>query len=167
MTHSEIFFFLHFVSFSNFPSCLPPRYFSKFFPLWVAIRFLLLMCSRIQQWWWNLAQTQFSVWNFTLSMLHSIFWIKYKETVVKDFLKNWFVFITGDLTNITVPCYTRKSNLGQRSMKEVAPVSNAFFSSSCFTLYYHVRSYKNKSKAIGLLANMILQHSKCLLEAFY
>lgn len=108
-----------------------------------------------------------SVWNFTLSMLYSIFLIKYKEIVVKDFLKSWFVSITRNFTKIAIPCYIRKSNLGQKSMKKVAPVSDAFFYSNCFAMYYHVCSYKNTSKAVGLLANMVLQHGKCLLETFY
>lgn len=91
-------------------------------------------------------------------MLHSIFLIKYKEIVVKDSLKSWFASITGNLTNIAVPCYIRKSNLGQRSMKKVAPVSDAFFYSNCFAMYYRVRSYKNTSKAVGLLANIVPHH---------
>lgn len=88
-------------------------------------------------------------------------WRKCKETVVKDFLKSVFGFI---VTNITVACYMRKSSLGQRPIKKVAPVTDDFFTSNCLALYYGVCSYKYIFKAVGVFSNIIFQHSKFLLK---
>lgn len=147
-------FFSHITSFSDFPSGLPPSYFSNF-PPWIAIEFIICSWTKIGDDISHKTQLP-SEPSHCLWCVQFFEWTKCKETLLKDFLKSCFSFITGDLTNITVACYTRKSSLEQRPIKKATLISDYFFSSNCLTSYC---SYKYKFKAVGLLSNITLKYT--------
>lgn len=141
----EVGFSSHITSFSDFPSGLPSSYFSDF-PPWIATEFITCSWTKIGDGILHKPRLP-SEPSYCLWCAQFFEWRKCKETLLRDSLKSCCSFITGDLTNITVACYTRRSSLGQRPVKKATLITDDFFSSNCLASYC---SYKYKFKASWL-----------------